>query len=385
MAAQDGGSTVALRALLALSEGVSDGVALCRDGRILWANARLAEMAGVDRERLAGRTFRNLLVGEPADLEQRVERSDAATLCHLIHNDDEPRQVEVRCAARDGDAAAWVVADRTHVRTLEEEVVRANRELHELHRRLAAARDSLRRESDEREELLTVVSHELRTPVTVINGYNRLLLTGKVGELNEEQTRFLQESTKSCQRLNAFIGNLLEASRTIRCEGVIEVCETSLEPPLEGVVAYLKPLLEERDLRVTLVLDPEATVARFDPVRIEQVLTNLLGNAVKYAEKGGRIEIATRHVTRQGRRFVEVSIADDGPGVSESDRDRIFLPYVRAGEQRGAGGLGLGLAICRRLVEAHSGRIWVDEGPLGGCRFAFTLPAPGDLYYPEDE
>ena len=122
-------------------------------------------------------------------------------------------------------------------------------------------------ESAEREELLSVVSHELRTPVTVISGYSRLLLSEEVGPLNPEQRRFLGESGKSCQRLNHFIGNLLEASRHNRGEEALDLGEGSLEATITGVVRFLRPLLEEREIQVELLLDPDALWARFDAAR----------------------------------------------------------------------------------------------------------------------
>jgi len=265
-------------------------------------------------------------------------------------------------------------------RALEEELLRTGRALHDANRELAALRERHRREAAEREQLLMVVSHELRTPVTVIAGYARLLLTEKVGPLNEEQRRFLHESAKSCQRLSSFIGNLLEAARDVSGDGVLEVCETSLSPTIVGVVNFLKPLLEEHRLEIRLALHPDGPRARFDPLRIEQVLTNLIGNAIKYAQPGGVIEISTRPVRFDAgadeRPGVEVAVADDGPGVLLSDRERIFEAYVRAGEASRAGGLGLGLAICKRIVEAHGGRIKVtDRDDAPGARFSFTLPA----------
>jgi signal transduction histidine kinase len=112
-------------------------------------------------------------------------------------------------------------------------------------------------------------------------------------------------------------------------------------------------------------------------MRVEQVLTNLIENAIKHAPPGGVIEVASRRLppTHEGRPFVEVAVSDEGPGVSEADRERIFEAYVQACEQSRAGGLGLGLAVCKRLVEAHGGSIAVTERPGGGSRFVFTLPA----------
>ena len=128
-----------------------------------------------------------------------------------------------------------------------------------------------------------------------------------------------------------------------------------------------------------MALDPEAGYARCDPLRIEQVLANLVGNAVKFTRTGGVIEIATRaRVVPEHawvRRWVEVSVSDDGPGIAPEHRERVFEPYVQIGPGRRAGGIGLGLAICRRIVEAHGGEIRLGERDGGGCRFSFTLPA----------
>src|SRR5262249_37687257 len=126
----------------------------------------------------------------------------------------------------------------------------------------------------------------------------------------------------------------------------------------------------ERGLTLRVALG--AGEARCDQRRIEQVLVNLVGNAVKYARAGGVIEITTRALGPRGG--VEVSVGDDGPGIPAPDRERVFEPYVQLGDRRTAGGVGLGLAICRRLVEAHGGRIHVEERAGGGCQFVFTLP-----------
>jgi len=261
-------------------------------------------------------------------------------------------------------------------RSLKQELARAERELEAANRELERLRTRLAAEIAEREELVAVVSHELRTPLTVLSGFNKLLLSERVGTLNAEQRRFLAESERSCRRLDAFIGNLIEAARQSAREGPLELCDASLEAAVRGVVEALSPLAEERGQRVDVRLAPEAARARFHPLRIEQVLTNLLSNAIRFAPKGGRIEVTTRRVAKAGAEHVEVAVSDDGPGVPAADRERIFLPWVRGGAQSD-GGLGLGLAICKHLVEAHGGTIAVGESALGGARFAFTLPVAG--------
>jgi two-component system, OmpR family, sensor histidine kinase KdpD len=268
-----------------------------------------------------------------------------------------------------GAAAREPVAE-LRVQQLEQELLDASRELARVHRELEAARDALRRDCADREQLLDVVRHELSTPLTVIGGYHRLLLGPDVGPLNDAQRKFLEESHRSCRRIEAFLANMLDASRAHANGEVLELGRAALAPVIEGVAHMFEPMLAERGL--TLRVAAAAGEVRCDPRRIEQVLVNLVGNAVKYARAGGAIEIATRTLGPRGG--VEVSVSDDGPGIPAPDRERVFEPYVRLGDRRAASGIGLGLAICRRLVEAHGGRIHVEERPGGGCRFVFTLP-----------
>jgi len=269
-------------------------------------------------------------------------------------------------------------ASAARVRRLEAEVLELGRELARVHRELEGHRERGARDRSDREELLAVVSHELRTPVTVIGGYSRLLLSEEVGPLTPEQRKFLEESAKSCRRLDAFIGKLLAASEAARGAEVLEVGRAPLAPLLHATVELFRPLLEEKDLRLSLDLAADAREARFDGLRLEQVMTNLVGNAVKYTPPGGLIEIATRGVpaSEDGREggFVEIRVSDDGPGIPPADRARVLEPYVQLGPRSG-GGLGLGLAICRRLVEAHGGRIHLEERLGGGCSVRFSLPA----------
>ncbi len=351
--------------LAELADELSEGLAVCRDGRIVWASPRLSGWTG--RPKLVGAEVASLFEGE--------RPAPGRTVVGVLRDGGRERRFEIRGRTLRDGSTAFVVREVTHVQSLEEEVLRVGRELHELKRCVERERERARRESDEREHLLTVVAHELRTPATVIHGYARLLLSEKVGPLNAEQRRFLDEAVRSCQRLDAFIGNLLEASRQASHDAPLEVREDRLTGTVESVARFLKPLLEARELRVELAVD-DTVPARFDPVRLEQVLTNLLSNAIRYAPSGSAVRVAVRPIEIDGRAWVEVSVRDEGPGIAEGEQERIFLPYVRAGADRGAGGLGLGLSICKRIVEAHGGAIGVRNESGGGCTFAFTLPAP---------
>lgn len=217
------------------------------------------------------------------------------------------------------------------------------------------------------------MSHELRTPITVIDGFNKLLLSGGPGPLTEAQQRYLEESRRSCQRLNLFVANLLEKERLRVGESTPHLEPNSLRTLLEDVAAFLAPLVAESGQQLEIHLEPDAESACFDPMSIEQVLVNLIGNGFKYGRAGGTLRVACQRLGGDPP-CVEVAVLDQGPGVPEEERERIFEPYVRRAEHQGGGGLGLGLAICRRIVAAHGGSIGVGEAPGGGSRFAFSLP-----------
>ncbi len=123
-----------------------------------------------------------------------------------------------------------------------------------------------------------------------------------------------------------------------------------------------------------LDLDARGSRLPFDERRIEQVITNLMTNAIRYGREQGVIRIATKSMQDGVASAVKVAIEDDGPGIPVEDRELLFAPYVRGEGQTDCEGLGIGLAICRRVIASHGGSIHVDSGELGGARFEFTLP-----------
>lgn len=320
----------------ALLDCLGDGIARCRGDRIVFANAALAELLGVDSAvKLVDAPLSGFLDGRldaagEGPVECRLRRADGSFGAALVRRFD----------GLPGEDSVWVLRDVAELR--------------------------------EREALLTELSHELRTPVTVIAGYARLLLSEDVGPLNEVQRRFLQQSARSAQRLVDLIGRILEAAAHARGGVELECSEALLAPTLEAVADLVAPLLEQKRLSLEIALDPAALRARFDALRVEQVLSNLLGNAIRHAPPGSTIRVTS---AARPRGFVEIAVGDEGPGVAPGDRERIFQPYVRGGDRRRPGGLGLGLAIAKRLVEAHGGSIGVREASGGGSVFAFTLPA----------
>lgn len=362
---------------MSLADAVASGLLECRDGRITWANPALAELAGATEARaLVGRSadtlFESTGSGLPDWVSGDASRAVANGLsCELVRSDGERRAVRVRALGE----GAFEVRDESSQRSLEREVHRLGVALLAANREVAHLRECLSHERGERDDLLSVVSHELQTPLTVVAGFTRLLLGEEAGPLTTEQRRFLAESERSCERLVHFVSHLVDASRQLGTAWPVELHQAPLEPTLRSVTELLRPIAQERRQQVSLKLAPDAKSARFDPPRVEQVVTNLVGNALKYGRPSGRVQISTRRLAAAGHAFVEVAVEDDGPGVPAAERSRIFEPYVRGREQGDGAGLGLGLAICRRIVDAHGGTIDVEPRDGGGSRFTFTLEA----------
>ncbi len=251
------------------------------------------------------------------------------------------------------------------------------RALEQARSRIATLEARLEREARARATLVHTVGHELRTSLTVLSGFARLLREPGEGSLTPRQQGHVDELLTACGRLDRFVGDLLAAASETGGALAIDPKDDCLERLMRRLLDSMAPLFAERSIEVELDVDAALAPFAFDAGRIEQVLTNLLSNAIRYGRAGGLIRVAARRGDAEDRPSVLVSVEDDGPGVPPADRRRIFEPYVRGEGADAEGGLGIGLAICERIVEAHGGRIDLESGSLGGARFVFELPIPG--------
>jgi two-component system sensor histidine kinase KdpD len=231
-----------------------------------------------------------------------------------------------------------------------------------------ARRSRLRAETEQlRNSLLSSVSHDLRTPLAVVTGATSSLLDEHGPKDEATRRELLMTAHEEALRLNRLVRNLLDMTRL---EAGALTVKKDLEP-IEEVVGSALGRMEDRlrGREVLTHIPEDLPLVPFDSALIEQVLINLLENATKYTPPGSPLEIAAS--TQDGNALIEV--ADRGPGVSPQDRERVFEKFYRAREGEG-GGVGLGLTICRGIVAAHGGRIWVEERSGGGASFRFTLP-----------
>jgi two-component system sensor histidine kinase KdpD len=230
-----------------------------------------------------------------------------------------------------------------------------------------AQRATLRVETEQlRNALLSSVSHDLRTPLAVITGVTSTLLE-QPPEDEEKRKLLLNTAHEEALRLNRLVRNLLDMTRLDA--GALGVRK---EPqPLEEVVGAALNRLDDRlrDRTVATNIAEDLPLAPFDAVLIEQVFINLLENAAKYTPSGTPIDVGAA----VGHHELEIEVADRGRGVAPEDAERIFEKFYR-GHDREGGGVGLGLTICRGIVRAHGGRIWVQDREGGGASFRFTLP-----------
>ena len=221
-------------------------------------------------------------------------------------------------------------------------------------------------------DFLSVVSHELRTPLHSIKGFVDIILMGKTGAINDLQRDFLTTVKESTTNLQRLIDDLLEFSRMEAGQVKLRPEEVSLYEVAERVVEQLSPLAQEGELILLNEIPEEFARIEADPMRMEQVLTNLMTNAIKFTPAEGSVCVSAMDVGNQ----VRVSVRDTGIGIPEEEQARVFERFyqVDGGPTRSYRGAGLGLTICKFIVEYHHGRIWVESKEGEGSTFFFVLP-----------
>jgi signal transduction histidine kinase len=222
---------------------------------------------------------------------------------------------------------------------------------------------------------LSNVSHELRTPLTAIGGLVDNMIDGLTGPLNGKQTRYMTGIKDSTERLARLIRDLLDLSVIETGKSELKPARFSLRSLIHEVVETLKPLAMEKRISVEIARTNGDATAWADRDKITQVLTNLIVNAVKFSPAGGSLKLGMAPANDGG--LLEVSVSDTGPGIPPDEVERIFHEFYQISQpgREKTLGVGLGLAISKKLVEMHGGKIRVESVPGEGSTFFFTLPA----------
>jgi len=267
---------------------------------------------------------------------------------------------------------------------LDEMMVRIRRVLEERQRfvslkdyaaELEKANEELKKIDEMKSEFVSVASHELRTPLASIKNAVQLILQGKTGEINENQQKFLSMAERNINRLASILNDLLDLSRIESKKVGLKFVEMDLRGSIEFALLSLKPQADGKSIQLKMEVKEDLSPVYADREKVEQILTNLLGNAIKFTPEGGEISVSAKPFEENGD-MVAVSVTDSGIGIPEDQLDKVFEKFhqVEDSLRRSITGTGLGLAITKGLVEVHHGRIWAESEVGKGSIFTFTLP-----------
>ncbi len=243
-------------------------------------------------------------------------------------------------------------------------------ELHDAARATQEARDAAEESSRAKSEFIANISHELRTPLQAIIGFSEL---GTLpGRSPDKLVAMFPDILAAGQRMLALVNDLLDVSKLESAVGAIHLERTDLRPLLREISRELAPLLDAKQLVVEAGLPAAPLVAKVDPLRFQQVLRNVLANAIKFAPRRTRIELVAQ-VGQDGG--AHISVRDHGPGIPPLELEKIFEAFVQSSKTKdGSGGTGLGLAICRKIIDVHGGSMSAENMPDHGSRFHIRLP-----------
>lgn len=244
-------------------------------------------------------------------------------------------------------------------------------------------------------EFISIVSHELRTPLTAIKNAMDIILSGKAGDMTENIEKFVSMGKRNAIRLSGIVNDLLDISKIEAGKMDFKFELTNIEPVIEGVKNNLTEVAREKNLVIKYTPMKESVEVYADSNRIEQVLTNLVSNAIKFTPEAGEINISSRIVNArelqydqsfeediknlQGN-YLQVCVEDHGIGIERKDLNHVFDKFAQIENSlsRQVGGSGLGLPIARQLMESHNGAIWCDSEINKGSRFYFVIPVAND-------
>ncbi|HEX8352303.1 MAG TPA: HAMP domain-containing sensor histidine kinase [Pyrinomonadaceae bacterium] len=258
---------------------------------------------------------------------------------------------------------------------LYDELTRLNNELVTAQRELVKRNVELERLNEIKNRFIGIAAHDLRNPLQVIEGYSEMLAEGILGAVSTEQQKVISVIRKNSDFMLKLVTDLLHISKVEAGKLHLELQETDLPTLLETNVELNRLLAAQKQIDISLSSGEGIPALRVDAAKIEQVLNNLIGNAIKFSHPKTTVEV--RAARREGD--VVVDVRDEGQGIPAGEMDRLFIPFESLSVKSTGGeqSTGLGLAIARRIVEGHGGEVWVRSEVGVGSTFSFSLPLSG--------
>jgi signal transduction histidine kinase len=366
-----------------------------RTGQLLFANLHAQDVLlsrGVDSA-ADPNVFRDLLHVDRKEILAQLESGQQEAYLSLDAPEGK-RRVRMRWLPEPDWLAVFIeppslepAADETDMRQKVQDLIQ-EREI--TYRNLLAAYLRLQEANRQKTVFLASAAHELKTPLAVMKGYYELLLSGSLGKVSEKQREILRESKESCDRLVRLVSMFLNYSALESGKLVLQFHENDLRDCVNDLAGRWKDAFQRAGVHLEISLDPELPLFRFDYQKVQQCVVNLIDNALKHTPAGGRVTLrATPHFwerrlseappTEERRRgagqranSILISVTDTGTGIAAEFHQEIFEEFVRVDPS--SSGMGLGLAITKRLIQAHRGKVWVDSELGRGSSFSFLLP-----------
>ncbi len=331
-------------------EGAKDVIcSIDRAGRVIAINPACTKMLGYQPEDLIGARLINLIAEEPSQANEFME-----CLYQDVHTD--PIEIRLRHKDQHEVDSSW------SVQWSKDENI-SFCVVHDVSERRAAERL--------RQEVLHMVSHDLRTPLTTLGNVFEFL-SNSDSELVEKRSHYIQLGERNVERLIGLISDLLDVEKIRSGKMMIDKEAVHLDECFQACIEALLPTAESRGVK--LLVDETSLVVSGDANKIDRVVINLVGNAIKYSKSGDQVTV---NAQADGD-LVTVTISDEGAGIPEDQLDKVFERFHQVRSEDGSTGSGLGLTICRAFVELHGGKIWAERRESRGTKFCFTLPKLGD-------
>lgn len=367
------------------------------DSKIVEFNAGAEKTLGYKRKEVLGKDIASIYRDskERAKLLEQVKRhghvSNYETM--LVAKDGSKKVISLTLSQLKDETGkvlgtVGISKDITLKKKVEEELKEKNLALEKLSRsleekvrertmKLEAANRNLKEASRMKSEFLANMSHELRTPLNAVLGFSEILLDRIFGDINEKQGEHLKNIYNSGKKLLDIINDILDISK-------IEAGRMYLQPVLFPVNSFIQQCVNEvmssaikKNIEINTIFDAKVTTVYADEARFRQILNNLLSNAIKFTDRGGRVKVVTSlYIESAGKEWVRIEVSDTGIGISKKDRGHIFDTFrqIDSSKTRQHEGTGLGLALCKKLVDMHGGKIWLESKLGAFSSFYFTMP-----------